>query len=263
MRATHSAGPLKRARRSPNRRYHLGFTLSNLGEFDAALRATKRALELDPYYVAQRYELAIDLQYDETEFTVTPEIGGDQRATTIEEFTFNVSELDSLFDHLTPVVVPTQVQKGSAPLDMARDYLSKGLYDRAIAEASRALSRGADRGEGLAVLGEAYERQGLFGEALERYREARTADASVSSALAGEVRCCCRRTRGRCAPARGAAVVARAAHAGHAPAARGIRDRRRATRHWRSKRCTPRRPVAPSARMFRASSAMCCAQWGT
>ena len=44
--------------------YNLSFTLSNLGDFNGALRETKRALELDPYYVAQKFELAIDSEME-------------------------------------------------------------------------------------------------------------------------------------------------------------------------------------------------------
>jgi tetratricopeptide (TPR) repeat protein len=56
---------------------------------------------------------------------------------------------------------------------MASDYLTKGMHDRAAAEVRRAMSRGADRAEGLSLLGLLFARQGLHGEALERYREAR------------------------------------------------------------------------------------------
>jgi tetratricopeptide (TPR) repeat protein len=72
---------------------------------------------------------------------------------------------------------------------MAADYLSKGLLERASAEISRAMTRGGDRGEGLALLGDVFTRQGLFGEALERYREARGMNGHVPSrALLGETR---------------------------------------------------------------------------
>jgi tetratricopeptide (TPR) repeat protein len=73
--------------------------------------------------------------------------------------------------------------------------LSKGLLDRASAEASRVLARGGDSVEGLTLLGDVYAKQGAYGEALDRYRGARaaangTADAVAATrrALAGEVR---------------------------------------------------------------------------
>jgi tetratricopeptide (TPR) repeat protein len=47
------------------------------------------------------------------------------------------------------------------------------MHDRAAAEARRAMARGADRAEGQALLGTVFAKQGLHGEALERYREAR------------------------------------------------------------------------------------------
>ena len=44
-------------------RYNLSFVLSQLGDFDGALRETRQALELEPLYVPQKFSLTIDLQY--------------------------------------------------------------------------------------------------------------------------------------------------------------------------------------------------------
>jgi tetratricopeptide (TPR) repeat protein len=68
---------------------------------------------------------------------------------------------------------------------MAADFLTKGMHDRAAAEIRRAMARGADRAEGQALLGSVFAKQGLHGEALERYREARReAGPSASPRLA-------------------------------------------------------------------------------
>ncbi|HWZ57951.1 MAG TPA: tetratricopeptide repeat protein [Gemmatimonadaceae bacterium] len=178
--------------------YNLSFALSNLGDFDSALRETKRALELDPYYVPQKFELAIDLQYEDPDLSIVPDLGGPrQTASSIEEFTFDATVLDSLFTELnaTPTGIEVEVGKhnGVAPYAMAADYLTKGLYDRAAAEVSRALLRGADRAEGMTLLGDVFVRQGLYGEALERYRDARRASGSSANgaaprAMMGEAR---------------------------------------------------------------------------
>jgi len=72
---------------------------------------------------------------------------------------------------------------------MAADFLTKGMHDRAAAEIRRAMARGADRAEGQALLGNIFAKQGLHGEALERYREARReagTDASPRLAEIGE-----------------------------------------------------------------------------
>jgi len=60
--------------------------------------------------------------------------------------------------------------------------------DLAVAEAMRAVQRGADRGKAATLIGDIYARRGLHGEALERYREARTLDATNSAAALGEVK---------------------------------------------------------------------------
>jgi tetratricopeptide (TPR) repeat protein len=74
----------------------------------------------------------------------------------------------------------------SSPYAMATDFLSKGLYDRASAEINRAMSRGSDRAQGLAMLGDVFARQGLYGEALDRYREALRIEPDTRRAMVGE-----------------------------------------------------------------------------
>jgi tetratricopeptide (TPR) repeat protein len=66
--------------------------------------------------------------------------------------------------------------------------LSKGLLERATAEVTRALARGADRADGAALLGAIYAKRGVHGEALERFREARTLVPAHRAARVGEVR---------------------------------------------------------------------------
>lgn len=177
--------------------YNLGFTLSNLGDFEGALRATKRALELDPYYTPQKFELAIDVEYEDPDLSVAPELGGGEHAVaSIESFAFDVEVLDSLFTELAPVATAEPEPATKAATEpvvehqfvLAHDYLAKGMLDRAVVEANRALARGAPTPEGFAILGDIFMRQGLFGEALERYRSARVLAPSDARLLAGETR---------------------------------------------------------------------------
>ena len=83
--------------------YNLSFVLSQLGDFDGALRETRRALELEPLYVPQKFALTIDLQYEDPTIAIAPELaaeaGGDELAG---EFAFDAPALDRLFDELTP-----------------------------------------------------------------------------------------------------------------------------------------------------------------
>ena len=171
--------------------YNMSFALSNLGDFEGALRETKQALELDSYYVAQKFELAMDVEYEDPDLSIQPDLGGERSAdASIADFSFDPQSLDTLFTELTPVNAPPAPMPArpmdSSPFAMATDYLSKGLYDRAAAEVSRAMARGNARADGLALLGDVFAKQGLFGEALERYREALRLEPDLRAATIGE-----------------------------------------------------------------------------
>jgi tetratricopeptide (TPR) repeat protein len=168
--------------------YNMSFALSNLGDFDGALRETKRALELDPYYVPQKFALAIDLEYEDPDLSVVPDLGGEQRMSAeVGQFSFDPALMDSLFAKLAPPPAPEPtVVMEADPYAMAADYLTKGLYDRATAETSRAIARGADPSTGYALLGDVLYRQGAFGDALERFRAARQVSPDNVRALRGE-----------------------------------------------------------------------------
>ncbi len=168
--------------------YNMSFALSNLGDFEGALRETKRALELDPYYVPQKFALAIDLEFEDPDLSVVPDLGGEQRMSSeVGQFSFDPTLLDSLFSQLAPPPAPEPtVVLEADPYAMAADYLTKGLYDRATAETSRAMARGGDPSDGYALLGDVLYRQGAYGDALERFRAAQQARPEHPRALRGE-----------------------------------------------------------------------------
>src|SRR6185312_5913279 len=101
--------------------YNLSFVLSQLGDFDGALRETRRALELEPLYVPQKFSLTIDLQYEDPTIAIAPElsveVGGELLAG---EFAFDPPALDQLFAELAPAT-PAAAGNGVAgdALDLA------------------------------------------------------------------------------------------------------------------------------------------------
>lgn len=169
--------------------YNMSFTLSNLGDFAAALRETKRALALDPMYTPQKLELAIELPHEEIRLTVAPPITEkDEKLEHVEDFHFDPAIIEELFAEkpvrrLTPIA-----NDAMAGFALARDLITKGLYDRAQAEIARVLARGGDKVLGLVLAGDGFAAQGLHGEALERYRRALEMDEHNSFARQGTAR---------------------------------------------------------------------------
>ena len=152
--------------------YNMSFTLSNLGDFASALRETKRALALDPMYTPQKLELAIELPHEEIRLTVAPPITEkDESVEHVDDFHFDPAIIEELFAEKPARLTPTG-QSALTGYTLARDLITKGLYDRAQGEIARVLARGGDKVLGLVLAGDGFAAQGLHGEALERYRRA-------------------------------------------------------------------------------------------
>lgn len=169
--------------------YNLGFALTNLGDHAGALRETQRGLELDAFYAPQKFELAIAVEYEDPRLDIAPDLGGERRDATVDSFQFEESTLETLFDDLAPGAPAGAV--AAAPADAfstAYAYLAAGAVDDAAAEIRRAIADGAPRVAGFVALGDVFLARGAAGEALERYREARLADAAHGKAAEGEVR---------------------------------------------------------------------------
>src|SRR6185312_6293084 len=130
-----------------------------------------------------------DLQYEDPTIAIAPDlaadVGGDELAG---EFAFDPPALDQLFAELAPAVVPAPANGHSGGLDLARDYIAKGLLDLASAELSRAAARGAPRAATSVLQGDIFAKRGLYGEALDRYRAARAAAPDDPDATLGEIR---------------------------------------------------------------------------
>jgi tetratricopeptide (TPR) repeat protein len=105
----------------------LAQALAGLGDVDGAARSDDRATKLDPHALRQPMTLEMDAPESGT---LLP--GGAKAATAVPDYT------------------------------LGRDYLSKGLPDRALAEIRRALARGADETEGQVLLARCFAERGEY-----------------------------------------------------------------------------------------------------
>jgi tetratricopeptide (TPR) repeat protein len=103
--------------------YNMSFTLSRLGDFNAALRETKQALALDPLYSVQKLALAIEAADTGAPLFVGPALSGTSFAgQQIPDFHFDPAVLADIFapdaaPEPSPVFDPSSFA-------LARDYLS-------------------------------------------------------------------------------------------------------------------------------------------
>src|SRR5690606_23278911 len=156
---------------SAEARYRLAFRLNRLGDVKGSLREPRRALSLNPYFTSPRLRLAIGLQFEFSE-VLAPEIGGDEGSgavSALSDFTVRREQISAAFDRL----------RGGAPAGSeargyrkATEYLARGAYQKALAEIRLVAIGGGDPVEAALLTGEALKRQGLEGEALERFDSA-------------------------------------------------------------------------------------------
>lgn len=106
---------------------NLSLAFSGLGDEEAAQECAARAQELDPMALPDTMLLEMDAAENAT---AMPESG--IAATAVPDYT------------------------------LAADYISKALYDRALAEIRRAMARGADEKEGMVLLGRCFAARGEY-----------------------------------------------------------------------------------------------------
>ena len=106
---------------------NLSLAFSGLGDEEASAECAARARELDPSEAPQMMILEMDAAENAA---AIPE--GSIAATAVPDYT------------------------------LATDYLSKGLYDRALAEIRRAMARGADEKDGMVLLGKCFAARGEY-----------------------------------------------------------------------------------------------------
>jgi cellulose synthase operon protein C len=169
-------------------RYQLGFVLSALGDFRGALRETKQALELDPVFPAPRYQLLIDVEYEDG-LVAAPDRDRAERVlpgTAIPHFKFEPGALDRAFEELAPPRAPTA--DGRDDLAGAREALRRGQLERAAELAARAAASAPSDPDTLSLQGVIFLHRGLAGEALERFVAALAAAPHHAEAALGRGR---------------------------------------------------------------------------
>src|SRR5690606_2921955 len=152
--------------------YNLSFALSASGDYTGALRSARRGMELDPFYVAPSFTLAIDAQHEDADFAVVAELEATSRTELAGDFNVDEGTLDSVFaEREAPVAEPARDDAGGQGLLVSERFaLEEGRLPQATSEAAAAVPAGAEPGETLRVAAEAFARQGLDVESQERYR---------------------------------------------------------------------------------------------
>ena len=257
-RATRSGAPWRPIRGTPGR------TTTSASRSPTSATSTARSARPSArsssirYYVPQKFALTIDLQYEDPDIAIVPQISADVTAEIARaEFSFDRRLLDQLFagagaaGRRRPSSAPRRATRWRWRATTSR----KGLLDLAAAEAMRGLAarRRPHRGH-HAPRRHLTPSAGCYGEALERYREARAPPPTTSRPRSARSRRCWRsgaRPRRRplaeelLAGARG-----RRAAGGRGAGAR----RRRATRPPRSPRSQEAQTLRPGPRRPASSS---------
>jgi tetratricopeptide (TPR) repeat protein len=166
----------------PEAHYHYAFALSASGDYPGALRETSRALELSPYITFPRFQLLIDLQFEDAAVPAPElDIGARvQGGETIEDFDLDMEDIDLALAAVDADVPQLSAEpEALAPsrpasiewLAAARTALNGGQYADAMSDVQRASALGANRIETRLLQGEILLSAGAAGEAVERFDE--------------------------------------------------------------------------------------------
>ena len=174
-------------------RYQLGFALSALGDFRGALRETQRALEQAPVIPTPQYQLLIDAQFEDGTLPAPETTEGERvpSGSPVAGFDFEPKSLDNAFAGFRPRDPSPGTAEIQTFVDEGRTALRRGQLRKAAAAASRAVRAAPEALDPRLIEGEVLLRQGLAGEALERFEGVLRGEADtrqVREALTGRAR---------------------------------------------------------------------------
>jgi tetratricopeptide (TPR) repeat protein len=159
-------------------RYHLGFSLSALGDYRGALRETQRALEQAPVLPAPSYLLLVDTEFGMASVPAPDvEVGPADPDADGVAFEFDPSALDEVFETLERAgPAPISVPDIEAEMERARVALRRGQLSKAADLVAPVVARLPNMPAPRLLEGEILLERGYAGEALERF------DAVLSTA---------------------------------------------------------------------------------
>jgi len=143
--------------------YNLGFAFSRIGKYDKALEATKKAMELNPFYTSNRFKLGLDIYSEQLNILISRELTEEMGIGEVEG---EETEAEEIFEKL--FVAPEEkpgVFDVVKEVKKAESLYKENRLDEALEILNEIRRHEPDNAKALLLSGKIYKSKGLLGEA--------------------------------------------------------------------------------------------------